>query len=130
MRQRSSAAKRRVVRGCSRFWMHRKWVSSWPEDALARGDTATFTDQINRIRVGEGLSEWSAVAGPSARDMLIHERMARLFLRGRRLADMYRFGIQGDEWLATSHAATEPGTLYPIPQSEIEVNCHLNGTCD
>jgi hypothetical protein len=30
---------------------------------------------------------------------------------------------------ATSVAATLPGTLYPIAQSEIDVNCYLNGSC-
>ena len=76
-----------------------------------------------------GLTAWTAPSGVTARDMLIYERQTRLFLTGRRLADMYRFGIQSDSWEPTSVAATVPGTLYPIPSREIEANCELNGSC-
>jgi starch-binding outer membrane protein, SusD/RagB family len=99
------------------------------EDALARADTATFASHVNQVRATEGLSDWTAASGVSARDMLIYERQTRLFLTGRRLADMYRFGIPSDSWEQTSVAATMPGTLYPIPSSEIEANCVLNGSC-
>ena len=61
--------------------------------------------------------------------MLVHERQTRLYMTGRRLADMYRFGIQSDQWAPDSDAAMMPGTLYPIPKSEIDVNCYLNGSC-
>jgi hypothetical protein len=42
---------------------------------------------------------------------------------------MYRFGIQSDTWDPGSVAAQLPGTLFPIPTSEIEANCYLNGSC-
>ena len=82
---------------------------------------------------GKGLigamTEWTAASGVTARDMLIHERRTRLFMTGRRLADMYRFGIQSDTWDPGSVAMTRPGTLYPIPSSEVDANCLLNGSC-
>lgn len=99
------------------------------EDALARADTVTFASHVNQVRAAEGLAAWTAASGVGARDMLIYERQTRLFLTGRRLADMYRFGIQSDSWDPSSVAATVPGTLYPIPSSEIEANCVLNGSC-
>lgn len=99
------------------------------EDALALGDTATFTDHINQVRAAEGLTDWTTASGVDARDMLIYERQTRLFLTGRRLADLYRFGIESDSWESNSIAVTAPGSLYPIPASEIEANCVLNGSC-
>lgn len=99
------------------------------EDALARADTVTFASEVNQNRAAETLADWTAASGVSARDMLIYERQTRLFMTGRRLADMYRFGIQSDSWDPASVAATMPGSLYPIPTREIEANCYLNGTC-
>jgi hypothetical protein len=99
------------------------------EHALAEADTTSFTEQVNLVRASEGLSPWSPTSGVTAREILIHERRARLYLTGRRLADMYRFGISSDAWDPSSVAATLPGTLYPIAQSEIDVNCYLNGSC-
>jgi hypothetical protein len=40
--------------------------------------------------------------------------------------DLYRFELQADNWIPTSTAVQFPGTLFPIPESEIDVNCHLN----
>ncbi len=99
------------------------------EHALAQADTTGFAEQVNLVRAAEGLSPWSVSSGVTAGEMLIHERRVRLYLTGRRLADMYRFGLKSDAWDASSVAATLPGTLYPIAQSEIDVNCYLNGSC-
>jgi len=99
------------------------------EDALAAADTVTFATHVNQVRTAESLTAWTAGSGVTARDMLIYERQTRLFMTGRRLADMYRFGVQSDSWAPQSVAATMPGTLYPIPSSEIDANCFLNGTC-
>jgi hypothetical protein len=96
------------------------------EDALARGDTTAFADAINNVRGLESLTSWSPASGVPARDMLIHTRMATLFLQGHRVHDLYRFELQADNWIPTSTAVQLPGTLFPIPQSEIDVNCHLN----
>ncbi len=65
----------------------------------------------------------------SARDLLVHERRTRLFMTGRRLADMYRFGIVSETWVSGSAALEQPGTLLPIPTSEVDANCYLNGSC-
>ena len=65
----------------------------------------------------------------SARDLLVHERRTRLFMTGRRLADMYRFGIVSETWVSGSAALEQPGTLFPIPTSEVDANCYLNGSC-
>ena len=62
------------------------------ENALAQGNTAAFTTNINAIRAFNSLPAYSGT--PAARDMLIHERLVNLWLQGRRLSDMYRFGIK------------------------------------
>lgn len=99
------------------------------EDALARGDLDTFVEQVSRARAFRDLTPWTPDSGVSARDMLIYERQTQLFLSGRRLADMYRFGITSYTWDPTSAAMQAPGTLFPIPRTEVEANCHLNGSC-
>ncbi len=93
------------------------------EVALARGDLATFTTQINALRALNQLPPWTGVAPqPSALNMLIHERRVNLFLQGRRLNDMYRFGIVDPMWSAQSDAATCPGSHFPIVELERQTN--------
>jgi hypothetical protein len=96
------------------------------EDALARGDEATFADHVNQVRAFESLTPWTPDPGVSARDLLVYERQSQLFMTGRRFADMYRFGIVSDTWDPASIAYLAPGTLFPIPSREVEANCHLN----
>jgi hypothetical protein len=100
------------------------------ENELAtNGNTQVFQDLINEVRSAGGMADWDG-ATPAARDMLIHERRANLFLMGQRLNDMYRFGIQSANWQATSPAATTPGTFFPITKTEIDANCHLSPDFD
>jgi hypothetical protein len=96
------------------------------EDALARGDLDTFAEHVNLVREWGSLTPWATDSGVSARDLLIYERQSQLFLTGRRLADMYRFGITGDTWVPGSVAVLAPGTLLPISADEVDANCHLN----
>lgn len=100
------------------------------EDALARGDTTTFAGEINAVRSLDNLSDWTAASPVAARDMLIHERRTNLFLQGRRLNDMYRFGITSSNWVPGAPALTTPGTFLTIPQAERLANCHLNPSFD
>lgn len=88
------------------------------EVALAQGNTASFTTNINALRaLNPGLQPYGG-ASPAPRDMLIHERLVNLWVQGRRLSDMYRFGIKSQEWAATSIAATTPGCFLPITITE------------
>ena len=89
------------------------------EVALAQGQTATFQTRINQLRALNGLPAWTGAAGqPTARAMLIHERRANLYLQGRRLNDMYRFGIVDPRWAADSDSRTCPGSMLPINNAE------------
>lgn len=98
------------------------------ESALKSSDTNGFATHINAVRSLDGLTAWSGQIPPL--EMLLHERAVNLFLQGRRLADMYRFGIQDARWLASSKALTAPGTFFPIADVELKSNCYLqSGGC-
>jgi hypothetical protein len=98
------------------------------ESALAAGDMAAFTQQINAVRALE--AELSPYSGQiPALQMLMHERKANLFLQGRRLNDMYRFGVSDARWQPSSTAATKPGTVFSIADRELRTNCHFTGGC-
>ena len=98
------------------------------ENALANGDMVTFATNINAPRAWASMPAWvdGGAGMPTAIDMLAYERSVELFLSMRRLNDLYRFGIQSDNWQASSHAVTSPGTFFPITKAEIDANCHIN----
>ncbi|MFQ5703635.1 MAG: hypothetical protein ACE5HT_06405 [Gemmatimonadales bacterium] len=101
------------------------------EDALARGVVTggnSFESNVNTVRNMGGMSDWvdGGVGMPTAQDMLVHERRVNLFLQGRRLNDMYRFGVQSAMWQPSRSAVTSPGTFLPITKIELDANCFLN----
>jgi len=87
------------------------------EAALAANDIPTFTLRINALRALDGLTPWAGQI--PALDMLKHSRKVNLFLQGRRLADLYRFGERSPQWSANSTAVQSPGTFFPITCIEI-----------
>ena len=94
------------------------------EAALAGNPSHDFTTEINAVRALDGMTPFSGQVADL--DMLIHERRVNLFLQGFRLHDHYRFGIQSNNWLPNSEAATMPGTMFPITRTEILANPHIN----
>jgi hypothetical protein len=105
------------------------------EAALAAGNTATFTTEINAVRTLDGLPNWTGAAGqPTAQVILRHERKANLYLQRRRLADMYRFQEKATQWANDPNfksAFSTYGLLFPIPNIERLANpCIANpGGC-
>lgn len=86
------------------------------EGALATGNTAGFTTFVNQIRAFN--PSLTAYAGtPAALDVLKHERFVNLFMQGRRLSDMHRFGIKAMKWVSTSHAYAK-ACFFPIMNTE------------
>jgi starch-binding outer membrane protein, SusD/RagB family len=67
----------------------------------------------------DGLTPWAGQI--PALDMLKHERRANLFLQGRRLADLYRWGENSPEWQTAppSTAVSRRGTFFPLTCIEI-----------
>ncbi len=85
------------------------------EEAVGTNDTEARS-QINAVRSLDGLPDMEP--GDSFVEFIEHERRANLYLQGRRLNDMYRFGTQSDNWLSGEDALQTPGVLLPIPSNE------------
>lgn len=90
------------------------------EAALATGNAAEVRTRINAARSLEGLPAWDGTA-PDGRTMLIYSRQVNLYLQGRRLADMYRFGIKDEKWLP-ANIASRKACFLPIPAIERRSN--------
>lgn len=87
------------------------------EEALARGDNPEFVTQINAIRALTDTVPYNG-SSPAPLVMLRYMRQVHLFMQGRRLADMYRFGIRDARWTAASHAGRRFGCFFPITVTE------------
>ncbi|MBW3534361.1 MAG: hypothetical protein KY453_03950 [Gemmatimonadetes bacterium] len=96
------------------------------EAALAAGDDAEGARQLDAVRALDGRAPGGGRIDAAA--LLRHERRVGLFLQGRRLADLYRFGEVDPRWQATADTR-RPGTFLPITENERISNCHIVGTC-
>lgn len=94
------------------------------EGALASGNAAGFTTAINNLRALDGLPAYSGQV--DARALLIESRTVNLFLQGRRLTDMYRFGVTSPEWTSANASILSAGSFLPITKTEIEANPLVN----
>jgi hypothetical protein len=90
------------------------------EAALAQGALTEMRTRINAVRALDALPEWDGVT-PAPIAMLIHERRVNLFFQGRRLHDLYRFGIDADRWLSTS-VASRKACFFPVATIERQSN--------
>jgi hypothetical protein len=92
------------------------------EEAVGSSNSIAV-DHINTVRALDNLppitDEQDLV------EVIEHERRANLFLQGRRLADLYRFGTNADKWLQSEEAIQTPGTFLPIPRTERQANTNL-----
>ena len=86
------------------------------EVALANSNDGDFATFINQIRAMNNLTTWSGQV--SADSILKYERHVNLYLQGRRLNDLYRFGEKSPFWTAGSNASSCPGSLFPISKTE------------
>jgi starch-binding outer membrane protein, SusD/RagB family len=92
------------------------------EAALAQNDLVTFGTHINAVRALDALPAWTGQI--PALEILKHERRVNLFLQGRRLADLYRWGENSAQWQTAppSTAASTRGTFFPV--TCIEIRAH------
>lgn len=90
------------------------------EAALASNNTAGFTTAINQVRALDALTPYSGQV--PALDLLKHSRAVNLYMHGRRLADLYRFGIKADRWVTTSEAYRRAGCFFSISVTERQSN--------
>jgi hypothetical protein len=101
------------------------------EAALAQNDVSGAVTQINAVRALDALPAYDPAApgAPTPLAMLKHERRVNLFLQGRRLLDMYRFGEVSPLWQNNAEAVRVPGVLLPIADVERNSNCYIIGSC-
>ena len=92
------------------------------ESELVKNQLETARSYLNTLRALDGLA---ADESTDVGVLLQFERRANLFLQGRRLADMYRFGQKSDHWSELNDAITAPGTFLPIPLIEIDSNPNI-----
>ncbi len=97
------------------------------EAALAANNTTAFDSNINLLRALDGMPAYSGV-GPTRLQLLQWSRRVNLVFQGRRLNDMYRFGVKDPRWIATSVVVRKPGCELPIPLIEREANQEVTGT--
>jgi hypothetical protein len=97
------------------------------EAALAAGNNAGFDTNINLLRALDGMAPYTG-AGPTRLQLLQWSRRVNLVFQGRRLNDMYRFGVKDPRWVSTSVVVRKPGCELPIPLIEREANKEITGT--
>lgn len=97
------------------------------EAALAAGNNAEFDKQINLLRDLDGMAHYTGT-GPTRLALLQWSRRVNLVFQGRRLNDMYRFGVKDPRWIATSIVVRKPGCELPIPLIERDANKEITGT--
>ncbi len=90
------------------------------EARLAAGDALGALGQLNTLRAMNTLPPYPPTF--NAGDAVKHERRANLYLQGRRLNDMFRFGVQDARWLPGSELRTTPGSYFPITIRERRAN--------
>jgi len=91
------------------------------ESKLAGGDKAGCLTELNKIRAIDGLGAYTNEDAGAAYQ---HERYANLFIQGRRLPDMYRFGVTSVIWDAVEKSPA--GSFFPIPIREIRANPNIS----
>lgn len=87
------------------------------EHALANGNTGQFTTFINQLRaLNSSLSSYNGTT-PAPEAMLQHSRFVNLFMQGRRLMDMHRFGIRAQKWVPSAEAY-DRACFFPVMNIE------------
>ena len=92
------------------------------ESKLAGGDNTGCLAELNAIRAFDGLAAYASSQDAAA--AFKHERRANLFIQGRRLADMYRFGESSVVWDPVEQSPA--GSFFPITIQEIRANPNIN----
>jgi hypothetical protein len=104
-------------------WLSAREMHLIIAEELVGTDDITARNEINAVRDLDGLPFMQP--GDDFELFIEHERRANLFLQGRRLNDMYRFGSQSPDWLPAEDAVETPGMLLPIPRNEQLANPDL-----
>ena len=90
------------------------------EERLFAADNANFLARLNTSRAVDALPPYASVTG-NGRAQLQYERKVQLFMQGRRLTDMYRFGAKDPRWLTTQTTYLK-SCFLPITYGERQQN--------
>jgi len=88
---------------------------------LRQGDAGGALQYVNEVRT-------RANAAPLTEmnmEILLDERARELFAEGQRRSDMIRFGVYGNSRWEKPDQSPSYTTIWPIPQSQIDVNQNL-----
>ncbi len=107
-------------------WLSAREMRLIIAEAAMGNSESQARQELNDLRALDNLPPIEP--GDDLVDFLEHERRANLFLQGRRLNDMFRFGTTSPTWQAGESALENPGELLPIPSSEISTNPNVSGS--
>lgn len=100
----------------------------YAEAAYRLGNTGEAVDKINMIRArARGSNTEVLPALDGSEDIfaaIVHERRVELALEGKRYFDLVRWGLAEEKLSAKGYQPARKG-LYPIPQTERDVNPNL-----
>jgi hypothetical protein len=88
---------------------------------LRKGDAGGALQYVNEVRARSGAVPATEVTMES----LLDERARELFAEGHRRTDMIRFGVYGNPRWEKPNQSESYTTIWPIPQSQIDVNQNL-----
>jgi hypothetical protein len=104
-------------------WLSAREMRLILAEAAVGNNDAKARQALTDLRALNGLPPIQS--GDDLTRFIEYERRANLFLQGRRLLDMYRFGTESSTWLSGTTAKKSPGTVLPIPASERATNPNL-----
>lgn len=96
------------------------------EAAAELGNLGTALSDLNTVRARAGLSPSTAVTQQQLLSAIMHERQVELFCEwGNRWQDLKRTGTAGTVLSAEKTGWNATDTLYPVPNTQLQLNSHL-----
>ena len=88
---------------------------------LRQGDAGGALQYVNEVRARAG----AVAATEISMETLLDERAREFFAEGQRRSDMIRFGVYGNPRWEKPEQSQSYTTIWPVPQSQIDVNQNL-----
>jgi starch-binding outer membrane protein, SusD/RagB family len=96
------------------------------EAAAQLGNLPTALSDLNLVRARAGLGASAATTQQQVLAAIMHERQTELFCEwGNRWMDLKRTGTAGSVLSAEKTGWNPTDTLYPVPNSQLQLNSHL-----
>ena len=88
---------------------------------LRQGDAGGALQYVNEVRTRSNAAPLTEMT----MEILLDERARELFAEGHRRSDMIRFGVYGNPRWEKPEQSQSYTTIWPVPQSQIDVNQNL-----